>query len=92
MPSQNRVWRDNRGHLAQRGTPETVSTHRQPTPLIIREPQPSAAQLGSQNSILFCQVPDHVLLLATEPAGVGGEEELKGGHVNNHGGASLLHR
>jgi hypothetical protein len=47
MPSQNRVWRDNRGHLAQRGTPETVSTHRQPTPLIIREPQPSAAQLGS---------------------------------------------
>jgi hypothetical protein len=32
------------------------------------------------------------LLLATEPAGEGGEEELKGGHVNNHGGASLLHR
>lgn len=88
MPPQNRLWRNNRGHLTQRGTPETMSERRQPTPVVIREPQPSAAQLGPQDPILFHQIPDHVLLLLTQPAGEGGEEELKRGHVN-HGGASL---
>jgi hypothetical protein len=46
MPPQNRVWRHNRGHLPQRLAPETASTRRQAAPLIIREPRPSAAQLG----------------------------------------------
>jgi hypothetical protein len=82
---------DNRGHLAQRGTPETMSARRQPTPLVIREPQPSAAQLGPQDPILFHEIPDHILLLLTQPAGEGGEEELKRGHVN-HGGARVPHR
>jgi hypothetical protein len=51
-----------------------------------------ALTLGPQDSILFHQIRDHVLLLPIEPAGEGGEEELKGGDVNNHGGESLLHR
>jgi hypothetical protein len=75
MPPQNRVWRHNRGHLAQRLAPETVSTRRQAAPLIIREPPPSAAQLGPQDSMLFHQTRDHVLLLPIQPAGKGGEEE-----------------
>jgi hypothetical protein len=89
MPPQKRVRRHNRGHLAQGGAPETLSTRRPPAPLIIREPQPSAAQPGPQDSMLFHQIRDHLLLLPIEPAGEGGEEQRSDG--NNHGGESLLH-
>ena len=68
-----------------------MSTYREATPLIIRESQPSAAQLGTQDAILFHQIPDHVLLTSTEPAREGREEDLKRGNSGNHGGASLLH-
>jgi hypothetical protein len=90
MPPQNRVWRHNRGHLAQRLAPETLSTRPQPAPLIIREPHPSAAQLGPQDSMLFHQIRDHVMLVLIEPAGEGGEEERKRRDGYNHGSDRLL--
>ena len=36
--------------------------------LIIRESHPSAQQAGTQDAILFHQIPDHVLLTSAEPA------------------------
>ena len=91
MPPQNGVRRHDRRDLAQCRASKTVSTYREATPLIIRESQPTAAQLGTQDPILFHQIPDHVLLTSTEPAREGREEDLKRGNGNNHGGASLLH-
>jgi hypothetical protein len=67
----------NRRDLAQCRASKAVSTHREATPLIIRESQPSTAQLGTQDAILFDQIPDHVLLTSTEPASEGREEYLK---------------
>jgi hypothetical protein len=52
VPPQNRVGHPNHGYLAQRGAPDTVSTRRQPAPVIIREPNPSATQLDLQDVIL----------------------------------------
>jgi hypothetical protein len=92
VPPQNRVGRHDRRDLTQRCASKTLSTHREATPLIIRESQTSAAQLGPQDAILLHQIPDHILLTSTEPAGEGREEYLKRGNGNNHGGASLLHR
>jgi hypothetical protein len=71
---------------------KALSTHREATPFIIRESQPSAAQLGTQDATLFHQAPDHVLLTSTEPAREGREEYLKRGNGNNHGGALLYRR
>ena len=59
VPPQNRVGCHDRRDLAQRRASKTVSTHREATPLIIRESQPSAAQLGPQDAILFHQMIDH---------------------------------
>lgn len=56
------------------------------TPLTIREPEPTAAQLDPQDSILFHQIRDHVLLLPIEPAGERSQEELQRGDGNNHDG------
>ena len=91
VPPQNGVRRHDRRDLAQCHASKAVSTHRETTPLILRESQPAAAQLGTQDAILFHQIPDHVLLTSTEPAREGREEDLKRGNGNNHGGASLLH-
>ena len=88
MPPQNGVRRHDRRDLAQCRASQAVSTHREATPLIIRESQPSPAQLGTQDAILFHQVPDHVLLTSTEPAREGREEYLKRGNGSNHGGAT----
>ena len=74
MPSQNRVRRDDRGDLAQRLAPESLSTHGQPTSLIIGEPEPAAAQLAPQDSILFHQIRHDVLLVPIEPAGESGQK------------------
>jgi hypothetical protein len=86
---QNRVGRHDRRDLVQRRTSKTMSTHRQATPLTIHQPQPSTAELGSQDAILLHQISDHVLLTSTEPTGESREEDLKRGNGINHGGASL---
>jgi hypothetical protein len=91
VPPQNGVRRHDRRNLAQCRASKAVSTHREATPLIIRDSQPSAAQLGTQDAIFFHQIPDHVLLTSTEPAREGREEYLKRGNGTNHVGASLLH-
>ena len=90
VPPQNCVRRHDRRDLAQCRASKTVSTYREATPLITRESQPAAPQLGTQDAILFHQIPDHVLLTSAEPAREGREEDLKRGTGNNHG-ASLLH-
>ena len=51
--TQNRVGRNDRRDVAQRCASKTLSTHREATPLIIRESQTWAAQLGPQDAILF---------------------------------------
>ncbi len=61
VPPQNGVRRHYRRDLAQCRASQAVSTHREATPLIIRESQPVAAQLGAQDAILLHQIPDHVL-------------------------------
>jgi hypothetical protein len=74
---QNRVGRHDRRDLAQRCASKMLSSHRETTPVIIRESQKSAAQLGPQDAILLHRIPDHILLTSTEPAGEGRKEYLK---------------
>jgi hypothetical protein len=53
VPPQNGVRRHDRRDLAQCRASQAVSTHCEATPLIIRESQSSAAQLGTQDAILI---------------------------------------
>ena len=51
VPPQKGVRRHDRRDLAQCRASKAVSTHREATPLIIRESQPSAPQLGTQDRL-----------------------------------------
>jgi hypothetical protein len=69
VPPQKRRRRDDRGHLGQKLAPEAFGSHGQPTPLVIREPQPSFTQLFAQNTVLLSLVFDHLKLALIHPSG-----------------------
>ena len=52
VPPQQRRRRHDRGHLGQKLASESFGFGGQPTPLVIREPQPSFTQLFAQNTVL----------------------------------------
>ena len=69
VPPQQRRRRHDRGHLGQKLAPESFGSDGQPTPLVIREPQPSFTQLFAQNTVLLAQVFDHLKLALIHPSG-----------------------
>ena len=48
-----------------------------PTPLGIREPQAFAAELVTENSVLFLEILDHLLLVAAKPSGEKNDQQLQ---------------
>ena len=76
-PAENRVGCDNPGHLAQALASEQLAPDCKTTALIIRETQTPAAELLTQNPILFSQLVDQILLLTVQPSGQGEDEELQ---------------
>ena len=68
---------------------QSVPAHGESTPLIIAQPKAPPTQLPPQDSILFDQVGQGLLLPMIQPADQGGEKKPRG-HDVNHGG-SLHH-
>ena len=89
MPAENRVGRDNGRDRTQTATAEPLSTRRQPTAFLIRQPDP-AVHVPAQNAVLLDQVDHGRLLPLVEPADQCGHEQAQGRRVE-HGG-SLNHR
>jgi hypothetical protein len=51
-PAKNRVGRDDRGVLTESATAQPVPVHRQPTPFLVGEADPSA-QVRAEDPVLF---------------------------------------
>jgi hypothetical protein len=77
QPAQQRLWRHDRGHLGQEFPSQSSGFGRQPTPLIIRKPQTSFAQLLAKDTVLLAQVLDHLKLTFIHPAGDSDEYKPK---------------
>ena len=60
MPTQQRVWRRDRGDLAQGPTAHPVRPCRQPSAIVVGETQSPGPQLAPQEPVLFDQVRDHL--------------------------------
>jgi hypothetical protein len=56
MPGQQRFWGDDRGDLGQQLPSQTFGLGGQAPALTVGEPQPSSAELFSQNAILLTKV------------------------------------
>ena len=86
MPPQDCVGRDDRGDLTQPSTSQPVPAHGEPTPFVIGQPKASPTQLTPQDSILFNQTGQGVLLLTIQQANQSGEKKPEGEDVD-HGGS-----
>jgi len=75
MPSQQCLGCDEGGDRCEHLPTEAFCLAGQPAPLRIIEPQPSATELFSKDSIFFAQVIDGILLLLIHPAGHGDEHQ-----------------
>ena len=64
MPTQDRVRRDNSRDLPQHLPTQPVSTHSQPTSIVICELEPLTTQLASKDPIFFHQKRDRLALTA----------------------------
>jgi len=64
-------------------------THGKLAPVVIGQRQASAPQLPTQDAVLFKEVAEYVSLLAVQPPGEDGEQQLK--HRGVHHGGHLYH-
>jgi hypothetical protein len=75
VPSQQCLGRDDGGDRCEHLPTEAFCLAGQPAPLIVIQPQPSAAELFSKDPIFFAQIIDGILLLLIHPAGHGDEHK-----------------
>ena len=85
VPAKNRVWRDDRRHLREQLTPQSVPQFAEASPLAVVETQAPAAEPGLQHSILFSQKRDQICLLTMKPRTYRHEEPLKQSHARSLG-------
>jgi hypothetical protein len=68
MPAQNGVRCDDRRDVREHSTAEALTKCRKPPPFVVRQSEPSAAQLRLENPVLFLTKRDHIPLLSVKPA------------------------
>jgi hypothetical protein len=67
VPPQQGVWRRDCGDLPQGRTADPVRAGGEPTTIVVREAQPTSAQLLPQEPVLFDQVRDRLAFAAVQP-------------------------
>ena len=84
VPPHDCVGRYDRRDAAEQAATEHLALCREPAPLVIGQTKALATELFLEDPVLLDQVVDGLGLVAVDPAGEGGEKELKGegvGHV-----------
>jgi hypothetical protein len=76
MPSEDRVRRHDCGDLREHPVASCFSFRRQATSLSVGEAQAFAPELLLQDPILFAEVLDRGMLVASDPPGSGNDEDL----------------
>ena len=76
MPTKDGVGRDERGNFGEGASANGLTSHGQSAALIVGQPESTATDLLFQDSILLAEVLDDRVLLTSDPAGHGGDEDL----------------
>ncbi len=84
MPGHDRVRRDQRGDLGQRFVAEDLALGSESAALGIRQAESLATELLLQDAVLLSEVLDDCVLMAADPAGEGGHEDLPGLEDGGH--------
>ncbi len=84
MPTQDGVRRDERCNLGEGASTDGLAADRQPATLIVGQPESSATELLLQDAVLLSEVFDDCVLMAADPTGEGGHEDLPGLEDGGH--------
>ncbi len=76
MPPKDRVGSDKRSNFGEGASSDGLTSNRKSTTLIVGQPEPPVPELLPEDSILLSEILDDSVLLATHPAGQGGNEDL----------------
>jgi len=85
VPANNRVWRDDRRHLREQLTPQSVPQFAEASPLPIVKTQPPSIEPRLQNAILLSQKRDQICLLTMKPGTYRQDDQLKQSHARSLG-------
>ena len=85
MPAENRVWCDDRRHLLEQTTPQSVPQFAEASPLPIVKTQPPSIEPRLQNAILLSQKRDQICLLTMKPGTYRQDDQLKQSHARSLG-------
>lgn len=90
MPAKQRVRRHDGRDLPQLFTAQPIRAHGESTPIVVGQLQASTPQVAAKHTILFEQITKDISLLAVQPPGEEGEQQLERGDVDHR--RSLYHR
>ena len=76
MPTKDGVGRDERSDFGEGASANGLAPNRKPPALSVGQPESFATELLPENSVLLPEVFDDCILLAANPAGQGGNEDL----------------
>jgi hypothetical protein len=77
VPAHEGIGGGNRGHLLEACATEWVGQRSKAAAFHVGQAQPSAAELGFEDAILFLEIGDDVLLVTVDPTGECGEQQLE---------------
>ena len=84
VPPQDRVGRHDGRHLPQDPATEALALRREPSALVVGQPNAPPRQLLLENAVLLHQILDDLLLVAVDPSSEGHEQQPQGGEVGRH--------
>ena len=84
VPTKDGVGSDERRNFSKDPSSNGLAANCKPATLIVGQPESSASELLFQDAVFFSEEFDDCVLLATNPASQGGNEDLPGLEHNGH--------
>ncbi len=78
VPTEDGVGGDERSNLRERPSADCFAAHSKPSPLRVGQSKSLAPELLLQDTVLFSKIIDDCILLARDPSGHRGHEDLPG--------------
>jgi hypothetical protein len=84
VPTEDGVGSDERRNFGEGPSPDGFAPNREPATLIVGQPESSTSEFLLKDAVFFSEIVDDGVLLAADPSGQGGDEDLPrledGGH------------
>ena len=84
VPTKDGVGSDKRSGLGEGPSSNSLAANRKPATLIVGQSESFTSELLFQDAVLFSEIFDDSVLLATDPSGKGGDEDLPGLEDSGH--------